>query len=113
MLSLLENQGMLYSFQKKREGSNWTTYSWESGFSLVKRAFKQRLKSSILLLKEYAKAIDNGVFLYCPNCETYYNKSENPTLRKCKFCGSEVENHSPSFPKEIISELLEKYRELA
>lgn len=113
MLSLLENQGMLYSFQKEKEGTNWTTYSWESGFSLVKRAFKQRLKSAILLLKEYAKAIEREDFRYCSNCDTYYNKTETPHLRKCKFCGSEVKNHSPKLPKEVISKLLEKYKQIS
>lgn len=112
-LFLLENQGLLYSFQKEQEGSNWTTYSWESSLSLVKRVFRQRLKSTIHLLKEYVDAIGDREFLYCANCDTYYSKSEHPNITKCKFCGGDLTNHLPQFPKSIIEELIRTYKEFS
>lgn len=113
ILFLLENQGLLYSFQKEKEGSNWTTYSWESSISLVKRVFRQRLKSVVHLLKEFSDSIDEGDFLLCQNCDTYYNKSENPKIGECKFCGGELTTHSPDFPDHVIKELIKQYRRIS
>lgn len=110
MLFLLENQGLLYSFQREKKGSNWTTYSWESSLSLVKRVFRQKLKTVIHLLKDYEEAIEEDKFFYCSNCNTYYERSENPNIQKCMFCGAELVNHSPEFPANIIKKLIKKYR---